>query len=65
MNGCTYKGLKGQKPPTWSNGRVWCFRKATVRIRQITGNPFVERDVCRTHADEMIESGHFTEVKLV
>lgn len=62
MSACSYQGRKGETPPPWSNGRVWCFRKASVLIRQLTGNPFVEREVCRVHADEMVGSGHFIEV---
>lgn len=66
MSACSWGGTKDQ-PIELRKGRFPCFRKASVRIREVfdrehSGNPFRERDVCRVHADEMIASGWYMEV---
>lgn len=69
MSACSWRGRKGE--PTWDYARrvFPCFRRAEVTIRErhdpknrINGNPFKERGVCRTHADEMVASGWYEEV---
>jgi hypothetical protein len=61
MSACSYRGRRDHEPtPLAKATGIYCMRKAVVRVRQLTGNPFVERDVCEVHAEEMINSGHFT-----
>lgn len=67
MTSCSYKGLKGQPSFDYLRRIFPCFRKAEVTIREVNdrehpGNPFREREVCRTHADEMVASGWYLEV---
>ena len=64
---CSYRGRKGEPVWDYARGIFPCFRKASVRLREVSdrehfGNPFRERDVCRVHADEMIASGWYMEV---
>lgn len=68
MSGCSYRGRKDEPRFDYRRGIFPCFRKSEVTIREVNdarhnGNPFRERDVCRVHADVMIESGWYMEVK--
>jgi hypothetical protein len=67
VSACSWKGRKDEKPPSLRGPVFPCFRKASVTIREnagspYNGNPFLEREVCRVHADEMIGSGFYVEV---